>query len=218
MRFHLLKILTILSIVIYPCYAYSQNSVKGSIKDNYNNSITGAAIAMQSLNDTLFVRGCISDNNGKFQIDDLPSGDYRLSVSCLGFTSYAADISLKQTTTLDDIVLKEKAEKLDEVVVKGNSRIEKAEKSILIPTALEKKHSVNGFDLLSVMQIPELDVSSDRVKKNINDTNQILGYFYCQGKMPIGIRSRYEQLIKEHPEDRICTFAKRQVCRESGPD
>lgn len=57
MRFHLLKILTILSIVIYPCYAYSQNSVKGSIKDNYNNSITGAAIAMQSLNDTLFVRG-----------------------------------------------------------------------------------------------------------------------------------------------------------------
>lgn len=42
----------------------------------------------------------------------------------------------------------------------------------------------------------------NRVKKNINDTNQILGYFYCQGKMPIGIRSRYEQLIKEHPEDR----------------
>ena len=165
MRFHLLKILTILSIVlsivIYPCYAYSQNSVKGRIKDSYNNSITGAAIAMQSLNDTLFVRGCISDSNGKFQIDDLPSGDYRLSVSCLGFTSYAADISLKQTTALDDIVLKEKAEILDEVVVKGNTRIEKAEKSILIPTALEKKHSINGFDLLSVMQIPELDVSSD---------------------------------------------------------
>ena len=42
----------------------------------------------------------------------------------------------------------------------------------------------------------------NRVKENINDTNQILGYFYCQGKMPIGIRSRYEQLIKEHPEDK----------------
>ena len=95
MCFHLFKTLIILSIVIYPCYAYSQNSVKGRIKDNYNNNITGAAIAMQSLNDTLFVRGCISDNNGKFQIDDVPSGDYKLSVSCLGFTSYAADISLK---------------------------------------------------------------------------------------------------------------------------
>lgn len=161
MRFHLLKALIILSIIIYPSYVYSQNSVQGRIKDNYNNIITGAAVAMRSLNDTLFVRGCISDNNGRFQIDDVPSGDYNLSVSCLGYTSYTVNINLKQTIILADIVLQEKAEKLDEVVVKGNTRIEKAEKSILIPTALEKKHSINGFDLLSVMQIPELDVSSD---------------------------------------------------------
>lgn len=160
-RLHLLKTLIILSTVIYSCYAYSQNSVKGRIKDNYNKSIIGAVIAMRSLNDTLFVRGCISDNNGWFQINDVPSGNYKLSVLYLGFTSYTANISLKQTIILDDIVLKEKAEELDEVVVKGNTRIEKAEKSILIPTALEKKHSINGFDLLSVMQIPELDVSSD---------------------------------------------------------
>lgn len=40
MRFHFLKILAILSIVIYPCYAYSQNSVKGRIKDNYNNNVS----------------------------------------------------------------------------------------------------------------------------------------------------------------------------------
>ena len=57
MRFHLLKILAILSMIIYPCYVYSQNSVQGRIKDNYNNIITGAAVAMRSLNDTLFVRG-----------------------------------------------------------------------------------------------------------------------------------------------------------------
>ncbi|MFR5683321.1 MAG: flavodoxin family protein BilS [Clostridia bacterium] len=41
-----------------------------------------------------------------------------------------------------------------------------------------------------------------RIKENINDTNQLLGYFYCQGKMPISIRNRYEQLIKEHPKDK----------------
>ena len=42
----------------------------------------------------------------------------------------------------------------------------------------------------------------NRVKENINDTNQILGYFYCQGKMPMSIRDRYEHLIKENPEDK----------------
>lgn len=42
----------------------------------------------------------------------------------------------------------------------------------------------------------------NRVKENINNTNQILGYFYCQGKMPKSIRSRYEQLIKANPDDK----------------
>lgn len=42
----------------------------------------------------------------------------------------------------------------------------------------------------------------NRVKENINNTNQILGYFYCQGKMPMSVRDRYEHLIKENPEDK----------------
>lgn len=42
----------------------------------------------------------------------------------------------------------------------------------------------------------------NRIKENIDDTNEILGYFYCQGKMPMGIRNRYEQLIKENPADK----------------
>ena len=158
MRFHLLKILTILSIVIYPCYAYSQNSVNGRIKDNNNNSITGAAIAMQSLNDTLFVRGGTSDNNGKFQIDDLPSGDYRLSVSCLGFTSYAADISLKQTTTLDDIVLKEKSEILDEVTVKAAMVINRVDGQIIYPTEALRNASNNGYSIMQKLALPNIRV------------------------------------------------------------
>ena len=160
MRFHLLKILTILSIVIYPCYAYSQNSVKGRIKDNNNNSIPGAAIAMQSLNDTLFVKGGISDNNGKFQIDDLPSGDYRLSVSCLGFTSYAANISLKQTTTLDDIVLKEKAEILDEVTVKASMVVNRVDGQIIYPTEALRNASNNGYSIMQKLELPNIRVDN----------------------------------------------------------
>lgn len=166
MGFNLNKSLIILSIILYPCLVYSQNSVEGRIKDGNHNTINGAAIAMRSLSDTCFVRGCVSDDNGKFRIEDLPSGNYNLSVSCLGFFTYATSISLEKSIVLEDIALKEKSEKLDEVAVKGSARIEKADKSILVPTALEKKHAVNGFDLLSVMQIPELDVSSDA--KNIS--------------------------------------------------
>lgn len=41
----------------------------------------------------------------------------------------------------------------------------------------------------------------NRVKKNINESNILLGYFYCQGKMPLSIKNKYEQLIKANPED-----------------
>ena len=29
----------------------------------------------------------------------------------------------------------------------------------------------------------------------------MLGSFYCQGKIPIGVRNRYVAMLREHPED-----------------
>lgn len=40
-----------------------------------------------------------------------------------------------------------------------------------------------------------------RIKDNIDSSNEILGYFYCQGKMPIAVRERYVNLLKENPDD-----------------
>lgn len=42
----------------------------------------------------------------------------------------------------------------------------------------------------------------DRIKANINDSNEILGAFFCQGKMPISVRERYVQMIQQHPDDK----------------
>ena len=42
----------------------------------------------------------------------------------------------------------------------------------------------------------------ERIKTNIYDSNKILGKFFCQGKMPMQIRDRYVDLIKEHPDDK----------------
>lgn len=41
----------------------------------------------------------------------------------------------------------------------------------------------------------------ERIKTNIDSSNKILGYFYCQGKMPIQVRERYIKMITENPED-----------------
>lgn len=40
----------------------------------------------------------------------------------------------------------------------------------------------------------------DNVKTSINQSNTIIGSFMCQGKMPISVRNRYEQMSKDNPE------------------
>lgn len=42
----------------------------------------------------------------------------------------------------------------------------------------------------------------ERIIKLIPKTNQIIGTFFCQGKMPESVKERYVELIKEHPEDK----------------
>ena len=41
-----------------------------------------------------------------------------------------------------------------------------------------------------------------RIKAQIPDTNDVLGKFFCQGKMPMSVRERYVSMMKEHPEDK----------------
>lgn len=47
-----------------------------------------------------------------------------------------------------------------------------------------------------------VDKLYERAKTNIDSSNQVLGYFYCQGKMPMTVRDKYIDLIKQNPEDK----------------
>ena len=46
------------------------------------------------------------------------------------------------------------------------------------------------------------DTLFSRVKQYIDSSNTILGYFYCQGKMPIQFKERYIKMITENPNDK----------------
>lgn len=41
-----------------------------------------------------------------------------------------------------------------------------------------------------------------RVKKFFDETNEIIDFFFCQGKMPLKVRERYVSLITQNPEDK----------------
>lgn len=41
-----------------------------------------------------------------------------------------------------------------------------------------------------------------RASAMLDDSCQIIGHFYCQGKMPVAVRDRYVSMLQEHPDDR----------------
>lgn len=43
---------------------------------------------------------------------------------------------------------------------------------------------------------------SRRVQGIIDAGNEFIGAFFCQGRMPAGVRARYEKLLTEHPDDK----------------
>lgn len=43
---------------------------------------------------------------------------------------------------------------------------------------------------------------TDRFSDALPEDNEVLGYFYCQGKMPMSIRDRYVSLLRANAEDK----------------
>lgn len=41
----------------------------------------------------------------------------------------------------------------------------------------------------------------ERAAALLDDSNEIIGHYYCQGKMPLSVKKRYLSLLREHPED-----------------
>ena len=90
-------------------FAYSQDSISGSVTDAGDNPIPGASIVVQGTN-----RGVVTDFDGNYSIN--ASTGEQLTFSSLGFASQTVTIG---NQTQINISLAEAVDLLDEVVVSG---------------------------------------------------------------------------------------------------
>lgn len=125
--------------------------------------------------------------------------------SITGNTKMIAE-AIKESLNSEDIIYSgEPKDNIDADIFIVGSWTDKGNCSTEIKSFLESldNKKIAYFGTAGFGGQPEYyDTLFNRVKENIKDTNEILGYFFCQGKMPMSIRSRYEALIKEHPEDK----------------
>ena len=46
------------------------------------------------------------------------------------------------------------------------------------------------------------DTLAERIKNQIPESNEVVGQFFCQGKMPMSVRDRYVAMMQANPEDK----------------
>ncbi|MDP4600331.1 MAG: TonB-dependent receptor [Polaribacter sp.] len=103
-------ILMLLSTTVF----FAQSTITGVVRDTNNQAIPGVNIILKGT--TL---GTTSDFDGKYSIADVPNGEYTLIASYIGYDNFKKQISLNSKNTVIDIIIKENAESLDEIVVTG---------------------------------------------------------------------------------------------------
>ncbi|NVO20616.1 MAG: TonB-dependent receptor [Bacteroidetes bacterium] len=110
------KILFSLLIIIGSVSVHSQNILYGTITDKS----TGSTLPNATLYFTDLMKGASADIDGKYTIDNLPSGSFLLQVTYLGFRSWVSKVDITGKTKLD-ISLTPAAAEMKEVIITGTT-------------------------------------------------------------------------------------------------
>ncbi|MGB5323017.1 TonB-dependent receptor [Lutimonas sp.] len=126
--FSKINLLLVIALLTVSNVLAQTGSIKGRVYNEINNeSIPFANIVLDSTQ-----IGTTSDEDGRFEINNIKPGIYNLTCSFVGFkTSYLYEITIGSAAVTDiNIALTEESALLDQVVIQTN-RIEKSEESPL---------------------------------------------------------------------------------------
>src|SRR5581483_4638140 len=97
-----------------------RGSLRGVVQDSSGARIAYATVQMQA-SDHLFEHDAKSEDRGEFRIDDLPPGNYHISVSASGFREAKADVSVVVSSVREVTVTLKPAAGGETVSVRGES-------------------------------------------------------------------------------------------------
>lgn len=148
----------------YALYAENIGNISGSVRESESNTPLAAIVKLYT-NDTVLIKGTECSSEGKFQLDALPYGTYKLEVSLMEYSTMTIEGIVinadNPAKTIDTLHLKKNNIATDEILVEGT-------KNILSLTGDKKVFDVNqsittkGGNALDVLKkVPMVDVDMD---------------------------------------------------------
>lgn len=152
------KELFLLLLCLPAFIAQAQNlSIKGRVTDASQQAIPAANVSLWTTDSTL-VTGVTSDAQGKFALGRIRQGNYRLSVSFIGYQTENILVVLNKSLDLGDLTLQEDAVSLGEVTVSASNVLQRVDRQIILPSESQLKRSFGAYDLLDNLGIARLQV------------------------------------------------------------
>ncbi len=114
-----MKIIVSFFILFFFTFAFGQKAeITGIITDEVNQPIVGAKIVLtgKTIDGT---KKAASDNEGKYQIKDVPFGKYILTISMFSYDTVFKQVNIEKSLVVQDIILGGSQE-LEEVKIIGN--------------------------------------------------------------------------------------------------
>ena len=131
--------------------AQENSTLKGIITDEAGKPLIGASININTIS-----KNTITDIAGSYQLQNIKFGTYTIQVAYLGYESQKISISLNQSQTTQNFILKESSFQLDGIIVTAQKR-EQLNKDV--PIAITSY----GGKFIENLGISEYDAFSDYV-------------------------------------------------------
>jgi hypothetical protein len=150
----------LLLFLFLPVHIYCQNEISGRIVQQKGNEPLDFANVVIHTEDSVFVAGTTSDKSGKFIFRNVPSANYTITITYLGYISENITLKgLSKSVDLGDIIVYEDVTLLDAVTVTASPVTHKIDRLVVFVTDRQKAHSSDGINLLATMQLPRLTVN-----------------------------------------------------------
>ena len=157
-------LLLCMNILCSSSYAQNKYVLKGVVIDENNQSLTGASVFLYPIK-----KGTITDDVGKFVINNLQKGNYIIEISFIGYNTFVDTLKISRDETYK-AQLKVTALSLQEVVVTDNYvETQKKEESLNIEIVNNDylKQNLGGSLMKSLERLPgvsTIDIGSGQSK------------------------------------------------------
>ena len=166
---HLICLLAFLCITL-PCSAQDSASLTGQVIDSDDGSPLFGANVLLNTPDGTIIQGVVADPDGRFQMTDIPPGDYTLNVSYVAYVGF--DLSFSLTTgevrTINAVLTRQRVN-INSIVVtasRGEEKVLDSPASITIVHAEDVKKDVGYSTISTLRNVTGVDLAQTSLDRN----------------------------------------------------